>query len=79
MVNYFTNINKTKESLNSDGQLFTNIYKTKESLNSDGQLVHQYQQIKQLPLILSHCIQKGGKWHMTLEIQVLDWDRHKNA
>ena len=30
--------NKTKESLNSDGQLFTNINKTKESLNSDGQL-----------------------------------------
>ena len=30
--------NKTKESLNSDGQLFTNTNKTKESLNSDGQL-----------------------------------------
>ena len=53
MVNNSTNINKTKESLNSDGQQFyqyqqnkrkfkqwyqpTNINKTKESLNSDGQ------------------------------------------
>ena len=40
MVNNSTNINKTKESLNSDDQQFTNINKTKESLNSD---VHQYQ------------------------------------
>ena len=34
MINNFTNINKTKESLNNDQQ-FTNINKTKESLNSD--------------------------------------------
>jgi hypothetical protein len=27
--------NKTKENLNSDGQLFTNINKTKESLNRE--------------------------------------------
>jgi hypothetical protein len=46
MVNYSTNIIKSKESLNSDGQLFTNIIKSKESLNSDGQLFHQYHQIK---------------------------------
>ena len=46
MVNTFTNINKTKESLNSDGQQFHNINKTKESLNSDGQQIHQYQQNK---------------------------------
>jgi hypothetical protein len=43
MVNNSTNINKTKESLNSDGQQFTNINKTKESLNSDGQQFYQYQ------------------------------------
>ena len=49
MVNNSTNINKTKESLNSDGQQFnnsTNINKTKESLNSDGQQFYQYQQNK---------------------------------
>ena len=33
MVNNSTNINKTKESLNSEGQQFTNINKTKERLN----------------------------------------------
>jgi hypothetical protein len=43
MVNNSTNINKTKESLNSDGQQFTNINKTKESLNSDDQQFYQYQ------------------------------------
>jgi hypothetical protein len=46
IVNYSTNINKTKESLNSDGQQFTNINKTKDSLSTDGQLFHQYQQNK---------------------------------
>ena len=46
IVNNSTNINKTKESLNSDGQQFTNINKTKESLNSDGQQFYQYQQNK---------------------------------
>jgi hypothetical protein len=47
MVNNSTNINKTKKSLNSDGQQF-NKYKQnkKESLNSDGQQFHQYQQNK---------------------------------
>jgi len=37
MVNNSTSINKTKESLNCDGQQSTNINKTKESLNCDGQ------------------------------------------
>ena len=48
MVNNSTNINKTKESLNSDGQQFHQINnkQTKESLNSDGQQFHQYQQNK---------------------------------
>ena len=46
MVNNTTNINKTKESLNSDGQQSTNINKPKESLSSDGQQYHQYQQNK---------------------------------
>ena len=55
MVNNSTNINKTKDSLNSDGQQFHQYqqnkrkFKTKEqnkSLNSDGQQFHQYQQNK---------------------------------
>ena len=43
MVNCSTNINKTKESLNSDGQLFHQYQQNKKSINSDGQLFHQYQ------------------------------------
>ena len=57
MVNNSTNINKTKESLNSDSQQFyqyqqnmvnnsTNINKTTGSLNSDCQQFYQYQQNK---------------------------------
>ena len=59
MVNNSTNINKTKQSLNSDGQQFninktkqslnsdgTNIDKAKQSLNSDGQQFYKYQQNK---------------------------------
>jgi hypothetical protein len=46
MIINSTNINKTKESLNSDDQQFTNINKTKESLNNDDQQFHQYQQNK---------------------------------
>ena len=46
MVNTFTNINKTKESLNSDGQHFHQYQQNKESVNSDGQHLHQYQQNK---------------------------------
>ena len=45
MVNNSTNINKTKESLTSDGQQFYQ-YQTQESLNSDGQQFHQYHQNK---------------------------------
>ena len=49
MINNITNINKTKESLNSDDvktvmvNNSTNINKTKESLNSDSQQFYQYQ------------------------------------
>jgi hypothetical protein len=46
MVINSTNINKTKQSLNSDGQQFTNINKTKESINSDSHQFHQYKQNK---------------------------------
>ena len=47
MVNNSTNINKTKENLNSDGQQFHKYQQhKKESLNSDGQQFHQYQQNK---------------------------------
>ena len=46
MVKNSTNINKTKESLISDGQEFHQYQQTKESLISDGQEFHQYQQNK---------------------------------
>jgi hypothetical protein len=38
-----TNINKIKQSLNSDGQQFHHYQRNKESLNSDGQQFHHYQ------------------------------------
>ena len=37
MVNNSTNINKTKESFNSDGQQFHQHEQNKKSLNSDDQ------------------------------------------
>ena len=43
----------------------------KESLNSDGHQLHQYQQNKQSPLILTELTE-----HETPR-QVLAWDRHK--
>ena len=46
MVDNSTNMNKTKESLSSDGQQFHQYQQNKESLNSDGQQFHQYQQNK---------------------------------
>jgi hypothetical protein len=46
MVKNSTNINKTKESLISDGQKFHEYQQTKESLISNGQEFHQYQQNK---------------------------------
>jgi hypothetical protein len=46
MVNNSTNINKTKESLNSDVNNSTNINKGKGILSSDDQQFHQYQQNK---------------------------------
>jgi hypothetical protein len=60
MVNISTNINKTKESLNSDGEHFHQYQQNKESLNSDGEHFHQYQQNhnhqqkEQLPLTSTH-------------------------
>ena len=46
MVKNSNNINKTKESLISDGQEFHQYQQTKESLISNGQEFHQYQQNK---------------------------------
>ena len=46
MVNNSTNINKTKESINSDGQQFYQYKQNKESINSDGQQFYQYKQNK---------------------------------
>jgi hypothetical protein len=37
MVTNYSNINKPKESLNSDGQQFYQYQQNKESFNSDGQ------------------------------------------
>jgi hypothetical protein len=58
MVNNSTNINKTKESLNSDGQQFTNINKTKESLNSDDQ---QFTNINKTKESLFFCFVDIGR------------------
>ena len=46
MVNNFTNINKTKESLINDSQQFLQYKQNIRKLNSDGQQFHQYQQNK---------------------------------
>ena len=46
MGNNSTNINKTKESLNSDGHHVYQYQLNKESLNSDGKQFYQYQQNK---------------------------------
>jgi hypothetical protein len=46
MVNNSSNINKAKESLNSDGQQFHKYQQNKKSLNSDGRQFHQYQENK---------------------------------
>ena len=85
MVNISTNINKTKESLNSDGEHFHQYQQNKESLNSDGEHFHQYQQNhnhqqkEQLPLTSTHWTYKNNTTSFDLEIQVLAWDRHKNV
>ena len=47
MVNNSSNINKTKESLNSDSQQFLQFQQKKESLSSGGQQFHQYQETKE--------------------------------
>ena len=44
MVNNSSNINKAKESLNSDGQQFHQYQQNKESLNNDSQQFLQYKQ-----------------------------------
>jgi hypothetical protein len=46
MVNNSTNINKAKESLNSDSRLFHQYQKTKENLSNDSQQFLQFQQNK---------------------------------
>ena len=46
MVNNSTNINKTKESFNSDGQQFHQYQQNKRKFKSDGQEFYQYQQNK---------------------------------
>ena len=46
MVNNSSNINKTKESLSSDGQQFLQYQQTKEILSSHGQQFLQYQKNK---------------------------------
>jgi hypothetical protein len=46
MVNNSININKSKESLNSDVQQFYQYQQNKESLNSESNQFYQYQQNK---------------------------------
>jgi hypothetical protein len=46
IVNNSSNFNKTKESLNRDGQQFHQYQQGKEILNSENQQFHQYQQNK---------------------------------
>jgi hypothetical protein len=46
----------------------------KESLYKDGQQFHPYQQNEQSFQLMEH---KKRQRHMTLEIQILVWDRHK--
>jgi hypothetical protein len=48
--------------------------------NSDGHQFHQYQQNEQSLLILIKLAEhKNRPRYMTLEIQVLAWDRHNNV
>jgi hypothetical protein len=46
MVNNSTNINKPKESFNSDGQQFLQYQQTKRNLKTDGRQFYQYQHTK---------------------------------
>jgi hypothetical protein len=46
MINNSTNINKTKEILNSDGQQFYQYQQKKIKFKSEGQQFYQYQQNK---------------------------------
>ena len=45
----------------------------KNSLKSDGQQYHSYQQNQYSYVTLTHWTQK---YHISLEIQVLSWDKH---
>ena len=52
----------------------------KEGSNSDGHQFYKYQQNEQSPLILTELTStKKNPRQMTMEIQILAWDRHKNA
>ena len=81
MVNNSTNINKIRESLNSDGQQFYKYQQNKRKFKQ------WWSTIIIPPISLStkwsttSCLKHlktKRPWHMTLEIQVLSWDRHKN-
>ena len=50
----------------------------RESLNSASQQFYKCQQNELSPLTFTHWTQKRPQ-HMTLEIQVLAWDRHNNV
>jgi len=47
-------------------------------LVSDGQQFHHYEQNEQSPLTSTHWTTTKITRHMTLEIQILIWDRHTN-
>jgi len=55
------------------------LYYKKKVLNNDGQHFHWYQQNKPSCDLSSQSIEhEKRQWHMTLEIQVLTWNRHTN-
>jgi hypothetical protein len=62
MANNSNNINKTKESLNSDGQQFRQ---------------HQ-QNLKQPLILAHRVPKTKRTRHMMLETQVMAWNRHKS-
>jgi hypothetical protein len=81
-----------KRKLNSDGQqfhqyqqnvqsalTFTHWTQIKNNHDICSQQFHQYQQNEQSPLTFTHWTQNKNRLrHMTLDIQVMAWDRHKH-
>jgi hypothetical protein len=54
------------------------IIMTRKLKKNDSQQFNQYQQNEHPPLAINHWIQQKEQ-HMTLEIKILAWDRHKKV